>query len=314
MRTRVDEPIGAARHAHATPGAFVGLEGQTGPAERDAVRLDQRPACPVPLQHAVRPLGQRWEAPGRGQEREQFGQIVLVAGEGHFPQGNPVVWLQVGHRNGPAVEGRPGEGHDLGAPDVREPAVGTRDHRPIGRVERVDPAQLPHVTEGKIRAVGAFLRQIPSWARYWLKSDALEVRRGPRLLRPGGEPTQRRLQIWLQGRADVDYCHLVGGILGQGQGDARRGRTRPDDQRGRHGGRTLQTLPGGRETLALRGRSGHSQVTLSNWPEIVIWWDQITCPIRDVMLYLYRALLVIIYLAGTGQLRCPLGEIGHQSR
>ena len=97
--------------------------------------------------------GGRWPRPG--QQREELGEIVLLPGQGHLAQGGAVVRLHLAHRDRPAVERRLREGHDLGAPDVRETRRRPRRPPTGWRLPmRLDPLQLPDVTEGKIRAVG----------------------------------------------------------------------------------------------------------------------------------------------------------------
>ena len=148
------------------------------------------PARPVPTQYTFGPVC-GWRQPsGRRHQREELGEVVLLPGQRHLAQGGAVVGLHLGRCDGPAIERAFGEGHDLGAPDVRETPVRPGDHGRVGGSKRLDPGQLPGVTEGKIGAVGSLLRKSPTAGRDRLATDALEISRRPRRLGRGREPSR----------------------------------------------------------------------------------------------------------------------------
>ena len=142
--------------------------------------------------------------------------------------------LHLGRRDRPSIERALGEGHDLGTPDVRKPTVRPGDHGRVGGSKRLDPGQLPGVTERKIGAVGSLLRKHSTWDRDRLATDALEVSRRPRPLGRGREPTECGAKLRLERPTHIDHDDLLGGIGRQRQGSARRPGTRSDDQRCRH--------------------------------------------------------------------------------
>ncbi len=128
VRTRVDEPVGAAGHTHAAAGAALGTESQPGPAESDPVRPHQCPLRPIPVEDPRRASARWWQRAGPFAHGEEFGQIVVVSRQGHLVHGGAVVRPHLAQRHGPQVERGLRERHDLGPPHVGEPAVGPRNH------------------------------------------------------------------------------------------------------------------------------------------------------------------------------------------
>ena len=231
VRARVDQPVGAARHAHAAAGTALGTEGQTGPADRDPMRPHQRPLRLVPVEDPGRAIGGRWQRAGPLGQREEFGQVVGVTRQGHLFHGRAVVRLHLAKRHGPHVERGLGEGHDLGAPYVREPAIGPRYDRGVRGARGDDPVELPDVPEGEVRAVGPLSlaghlrRNTPAVSRSWRRRPVTKrLRRSPPVDRERNRDPSSRVAP----RSITVICWA--GVGRQGQRGTRRGRPGTNDQ------------------------------------------------------------------------------------
>ena len=176
-----------------------------------------------------------WQRSGWSHQGKELAEVVLLSGQGHLTQGGAVMGLHVGPRDRPSLERSLGEGHDLGAPDVREAPIGPGHHRRVGGSQRLDPCQLPDVTEGKVGAVGPLLRQSSTSGRNRLPADALDIGRRPLSLVRGRESIERRPEVRFEGAPHVDDRDLLRGIGRESQSGTRRAGTRSDDQRCRHG-------------------------------------------------------------------------------
>ena len=103
----------------------------------------------VSLRDPCRPLAERRQTASLHQQGEQFGKIVLIAGQVHLGQRDSVMLLHVRRGDRPPIERRTGKRNDLGPPDVGETVVGTRHHRPVRVAHGSDPAELTDVAKGK---------------------------------------------------------------------------------------------------------------------------------------------------------------------
>jgi hypothetical protein len=147
----------------------------------------------------------------------------------------PIVWLEFAAWERPVVKRCLTERHDLRTPYIAESTEGTGDYRKIHLWIYSNAIQLTEVPEGKIRSVGAFLRDASSRARHRLYIQQSDIICVPVRRLRFGQSQKSTIAMRIEAASDIEYGDLLRRVLGKRKYGASGGWARSDNYDTRHG-------------------------------------------------------------------------------